>query len=206
VDHMSEEQTPKRRLPEIKPVERRTFLRYSLIGSTAAGLGFFGLSALGFLWPRVGEGFGAELVVGNAQEILNEVTSERAPFRFPEGRLYVVHWDPSASGAEAQYGEDHTILDDSNGLMAIFQRCVHLGCTVPWCQSSQWFECPCHGSRYNRWGEYTDGPAPRGLDRFPSQVDDNGDLVVDTAVVLTGPSRTGNVLQQSPEGPACIDA
>ena len=204
---MSDEQSaPKRRLPEIKPVERRTFLRYSLIGATASGLGFFGLASLGFLWPRVGEGFGAELVVGNAQEILDEIDAEQAPFRFPEGRLYVVHWDPSVSGAESTYGEDHVALDESNGLMALFQRCVHLGCTVPWCQSSQWFECPCHGSRYNRWGEYTDGPAPRGLDRFPSRIDDDGNFIVDTANVLTGPSRTGNVLQQSPEGPACIDA
>ena len=203
---MSDEQTTARRLPEIKPVERRTFLRYSLIGSTAAGLGFFGLASLGFLWPRVGEGFGAELVVGNAQEILDDITSERAPFHFPEGRLYVVAWDPSVSGAEAAYGEDAPILDDSNGLMALYQSCVHLGCTVPWCQSSQWFECPCHGSRYNRWGEYEDGPAPRSLDRFPSRVDDDGNLIVDTAVILTGLSRTGGVLQQPPEGPACIDA
>jgi cytochrome b6-f complex iron-sulfur subunit len=203
---MSDEQNTARRLPQIKPVERRTFLRYSLVGSTAAGLGFFGLASLGFLWPRVGEGFGAELVVGNAQELLDEIQSERAPFHFPEGRLYVVHWDPSVSGAESAYGEDAAILDDSNGLMALFQRCVHLGCTVPWCQSSQWFECPCHGSRYNRWGEYTDGPAPRSLDRFPTRIDDDGNLVADTAVVLTGLSRTGGVLQQSPEGPACIDA
>ncbi len=204
---MSDEQSTPRRLPAIKPVERRTFLRYSLIGSTAAGLGFFGLASLGFLWPRVGEGFGAELVVGNAEELLDEIRTERAPVHFPEGRLYVIEWDPSVPGAQDAYGADHeAILDDTTGLQAVFQRCVHLGCTVPWCQSSQWFECPCHGSRYNRWAEYTDGPASRGLDRFPSRIDDNGDLVVDTAVVLTGPSRTGNVLQQSPEGPACIDA
>jgi cytochrome b6-f complex iron-sulfur subunit len=203
---MSGEPNAARGRSRIRPVERRTFLRYSLVGSTAAGLGFFGLASLGFLWPRVGEGFGAELVVGDAEEILAEVTAERAPFHFPEGRLYLVHWDPSVSGAEAQYGDEHVMLDGENGLMALFQRCVHLGCTVPWCQSSQWFECPCHGSRYNRWGEYTGGPAPRGMDRFPSEVDDDGNIVVNTAVVLTGPSRTGNALQQPQEGPACIDA
>ena len=31
---------------------------------------------------------------------------------------------------------------------------------------SQWFECPCHGSQYNRVGEKKGGPAPRGMDRF----------------------------------------
>jgi cytochrome b6-f complex iron-sulfur subunit len=192
---------------KVTPVERRTFLRYSLIGTPAAGLGFFGLASLGFLWPRTGEGFGAELVVGNAQELLDEIRNEQAPVHFPQGRLYVVEWDPSVSGAQETYGADHeAVLDDTTALMAVFQRCVHLGCTVPWCQSSQWFECPCHGSRYNRWGEYTDGPAPRGMDRFPSRIDEDGNLIADTAVLLSGTSRTGNALQQSPEGPACVEA
>jgi cytochrome b6-f complex iron-sulfur subunit len=89
--------------------------------------------------------------------------------------------------------------------MALYQKCVHLGCRVPWCQSSQWFECPCHGSKYNKWGEWNSGPAPRGLDRFPSRVDDNGTLVVSTGTILTGPARTARVLQQEPEGPHCVD-
>ena len=33
--------------------------------------------------------------------------------------------------------------------MPLYQRCVHLGCRVPFCASSKWFECPCHGSKYN---------------------------------------------------------
>ena len=32
--------------------------------------------------------------------------------------------------------------------------------------AAQWFECPCHGSQYNRVGEKKGGPAPRGMDRF----------------------------------------
>ena len=52
------------------------------------------------------------------------------------------------------------------GIVALYQKCVHLGCKVPWCETSQWFECPCHGSKYNRVGEKQGGPAPRGLDRF----------------------------------------
>ena len=54
-----------------------------------------------------------------------------------------------------------------DGVVALYQKCVHLGCRVPWCKTSQWFECPCHGSQYNRVGEKKGGPAPRGLDRFP---------------------------------------
>ena len=35
------------------------------------------------------------------------------------------------------------------GFVALSQRCPHQGCAVPWCPSSQWFECPCHGSRFD---------------------------------------------------------
>jgi cytochrome b6-f complex iron-sulfur subunit len=197
----------KRRGPAFKPVERRTFLRYSLVGATSAGLGGFALSALGFMWPRPGDELTGEVAIGNAAEIAAEIASERAPMRVPEGGLSIVRWDPSSSTAERNYGEDHAILGDDVGLMALYsQACPHLGCAVPWCQSSQWFECPCHGSRYNRYGEWTAGPAPRGLDRFPSTVSEDGLFVVDFTTLLTGTARTANALEQSPEGPACVDA
>ena len=190
----------------IEPVERRTFLRYSLVGGVSAGLGGFGLASLGFLWPNLSGGFGADIVLPDpAADLLATIKSERAPFQYPSGRMYVVAWNPSLPGAMEAYGEDHAILDDNNGLMALYQKCVHLGCRVPWCQSSQWFECPCHGSKYNKWGEWVGGPAPRGLDRFPSKIDDSGMLVVSTGTVLTGPSRTERVLEQQPEGPNCVD-
>lgn len=196
----------KRRLA-VKPVERRTFLRYSFIGAISAGLGGFGLASLGFLWPRPGEGLFGEVAIDLAAGLADEISSTRAPFRVPEGGLSIVVWDPSVSAAEREYGEDHAILDDNTGLMALFSRaCPHLGCNVPWCQTSQWFECPCHGSRYNRWGEWTGGPAPRGLDRYPSFIDDDGILVVDFGNLLTGPARTANALEQSREGPPCVDA
>jgi cytochrome b6-f complex iron-sulfur subunit len=191
----------------MKPVERRTFLRYSLIGSVSAGLGGFGLASLGFLWPRLGDGFFGEVALGDAAEIAAEINGERAPLRIPEGGISILVWDPSNAAAERAYGEEHAILNDSTGLMAVnSQSCPHLGCAVPWCQTSQWFECPCHGSRYNRYGEWTGGPAPRGLDRFPSFIDDNGQFVVDFGDEITGPARTANALDQNREGPSCVDA
>ena len=45
---------------------------------------------------------------------------------------------------------------------------------------SQWFECLCHGSKYTVLGEKRDGPAPRGMDRFPVRVAD-GAYVINTA-------------------------
>src|SRR5207244_8556666 len=68
----------------------------------------------------------------------------------------------------------------------LFRSCVHLGCRVPFCETSQWFECPCHGSKYNRVGEKRGGPAPRGLDRFPLTIS-GGQMTVDTGTIVQGP-------------------
>jgi cytochrome b6-f complex iron-sulfur subunit len=79
------------------------------------------------------------------------------------------------------------------------------GCRVPNCPTSQWFECQCHGSQYNRNGEKKGGPAPRGLDRFPLTVS-NGNVTVDTApdTIITGPPIGTNTTGQEAEGPHCV--
>jgi len=82
-------------------------------------------------------------------------------------------------------------------------KCPHLGCRVPECSSSQWFECPCHGSQYNRVGEKKGGPAPRGMDHFGVSVA-NGILVVDTGTVFGGPPIGTNTTGQEAEGPHCV--
>jgi cytochrome b6-f complex iron-sulfur subunit len=92
----------------------------------------------------------------------------------------------------------------SEGLMALYQRCVHLGCRVPFCEVSQWFECPCHGSKYNLAGEWKDGPAPRGMDRFAVKVE-GGLVQVDTTRIVTGPTRGTDSTRQNPEGPFCVN-
>ena len=190
---------------DLKPVERRTFLRYGLIGATSTGLAGFGLASLGFLYPRPGDELTGEVDLGDAEELAEQIEAERTPIRVPDGGISIITWNPTDSAMQA-YGEEHALLDSGLGLMALnTQVCPHLGCGVPWCLTSQWFECPCHGSRYNRIGEYAGGPAPRGLDRYSSFVDE-GRFVVDLTVLVTGPARTANVLQQPQEGPNCIDA
>jgi cytochrome b6-f complex iron-sulfur subunit len=75
-------------------------------------------------------------------------------------------------------------VKDSDGSywVALYQRCVHLGCTVPFRDDCDSFKCPCHGSHYNVDGEYLDGPAPRSLDRFALSL--NGtDVVVSTGTL-----------------------
>lgn len=177
---------------------RRAFLRNSMAGGFLVTLGGFGGASLAYLWPDLRGGFGAELEAGEEEALLEEIRANEAPVQFPEGRAYLVEYDPEED-PEGEYAE----ITNGARIMALFWTCVHLGCKVPWCQSSQWFECPCHRSRYNRWGEYADGPAPRGLDRFAVRVED-GTLIIDTSETITGPSRTTDTLQQDPEGASCL--
>ena len=87
--------------------------------------------------------------------------------------------------------------------MALYQKCAHLGCRVPFCDQSQWFECPCHGSKYNYAGEYQLGPAPNGLQRFPVKVE-GGQVKVDTGAPTAGPPRGTDTIHEPPQGPFCV--
>src|ERR1700674_1748266 len=98
---------------------------------------------------------------------------------------------PSSYAAEtATYVSDGRLFVANTGthLYALSQKCPPLGCRVPFCDSSGRFECPCHGSKYDLGGEWIEGPAPRGMDRFRLKLDGaTGTLVADTSKVLTGP-------------------
>ena len=76
------------------------------------------------------------------------------------------------------------------GLMALYARDPHrFGCWVAWEKSSQRFVDPCGGSKYTQTGEYIDGPAPHGLDRFSVSVTNDGEVLVNVSDYQQGPPR-----------------
>ena len=88
-------------------------------------------------------------------------------------------------------------------IVAISEKCTHLGCRVPWCESSSQFECPCHGSFFNRAGEFRAGPAPRGMDRHPVEVQEDGLVYIDTSQIVSGAPRGEESIDEPPTGPTC---
>lgn len=42
-------------------------------------------------------------------------------------------------------------------------RCRHLGCALMWNEEEQTWECPCHGSRYDKKGQCIEGPSVKDL-------------------------------------------
>ncbi len=87
-------------------------------------------------------------------------------------------------------------------VIALWQRCPHLGCRVAWCDSSREFECACHGSTFNRAGEVRSGPSPRGMDRFTVATGDDG-IEVDTGDVTHGAPPGQESIDEPPTGESC---
>ena len=94
-------------------------------------------------------------------------------------------------------------LDDE--IVALSEKCTHLGCRVPFCGPANDFECPCHGSVFNRAGELISGPSPRGLDRYPVEEGDDGLLYIDTGTTEDGPAP-GTFTIDEPIGDGACEA
>jgi cytochrome b6-f complex iron-sulfur subunit len=172
-------------------LSRRRFLRRSMLAvwgvSTVAAVA----GALQFSYPTLGGDFGSSLVVGKKEDF-KAATPDKfqlelvGVYHRPVARTYVIHMAAETpfllNGTNLHALLDNEfILKDSDGSywVALYQKCVHLGCTVPFRDSCVSFKCPCHGSHYNVNGEYLDGPAPRSLDRFRISFE-NGNVVVNT--------------------------
>ena len=46
-----------------------------------------------------------------------------------------------------------------NVLTPVGPRCPHMGCVLKWNEQERSWDCPCHGSRFDRRGRLLDNPA-----------------------------------------------
>jgi glycine/D-amino acid oxidase-like deaminating enzyme/nitrite reductase/ring-hydroxylating ferredoxin subunit len=58
----------------------------------------------------------------------------------------------------AAYRDEGGVLHERSAV------CRHLGCVVAWNSLEKTWDCPCHGSRYDRYGRVINGPANRDLE------------------------------------------
>ncbi len=191
--------------PEKLGVTRRQFLNRASLGLTGLGLSGFGAATLSFLWPKAGGGFGSKVKVGTRSEVDAAIAGSQPATNFAyfaEAQAYVQPYPAEALPAARAVYDERIVSGMEEGYVALWQKCPHLGCRVPSCDTSQWFECPCHGSQYNRVGEKRGGPAPRGMDRFPITFEGE-DVVIDTGTVVPGPIFGTNTTGQGQEGPNC---
>lgn len=187
--------------PEESGVSRRQFFNRAITVTFGSFMALMGINSLAFFWPKLSGGFGADIDAGPISDLESKVFASDGsilPLFVPEARAYLV---PAPSTLSEQF-DGRSV--EVGGLMALFQRCVHLGCRVPWCAPSQGFECPCHGSKYNSIGEYFAGPAPRNLDRFVVELQ-GSNFIIKTGTIIETPRAPLRSVEY-PQGPSCIGA
>ena len=98
-----------------------------------------------------------------------------------------------AVGSLAQVGSEPVILGrDDAGLYALTNTCTHQGCDVEPVGSgtSARIQCPCHGSRFDRNGAVTHGPAASPLAHFAVDVDTSGNITIHGGKPVSASART----------------
>lgn len=145
---------------EKKKLSRRDALNLFWAASGALVIGEMSFVGLKFLAPKATDGeFGGTFNLGAADQYPAEsVTPVEA------GRFYLVR------------------LADG-GFLALYRKCTHLGCSVPYEPTEGKFVCPCHGSAFSLNGDVENAPAPRALDLFELTIE-NDEILVNTGKVI----------------------
>ncbi len=148
---------------EAPQVSRRGILRITFWTGLLAGLAVSTAAMIDMLYPRGIAGFGGIVSAGTTDHVAPGAKKE-----VPEGKFWLVNLTAEQGGP---------------GFLALWWKCPHLGCTVPWKETFSfadpttgqekrgWFRCPCHGSTYDDAGVRVFGPAPRSMDRMELTID-----------------------------------
>ena len=137
-------------------VTRRNFIKMGLGALSALAALEGGLATFFFLRARSVEGeFGKEIIAGSVASFPPGSVTEFAAERF------------------------FLVRDAGGGFLALYRRCPHLGCNIHWDEAAEHFYCPCHASRFDRFGNYDNAPVPRPLDLFGVRIA-NAQVIVDT--------------------------
>jgi cytochrome b6-f complex iron-sulfur subunit len=143
-------------------LQRRQILRVGFAAAVALGVTELAAAVVPYIRVTRIIGLGAPVAIGTASDILRQfaATNDR-PILFREGRFFLLH----APG----------------GIIAAYRKCTHLGCTVPFNTAKDLFECPCHGSRFDKHtAVVVRTPAPKPLQLFHISESPTGALIVDT--------------------------
>ncbi len=191
---------------EAAEMARRGLSRRQVLRRAVGGvLGLVGAEAiagsLAMFYPNLAGQFGSPIDVGPKTQFKASLPHEasidsQGIFYVASAKAYIMHLSAdtsfSLSGSPLTNQLDaESWVKDSDGTywVALYQKCVHLGCKVPFRDDCHSFKCPCHGSHYNVDGEYLDGPAPRSLDRFVITFTSAGTLVVNTGQINNAVER-----------------
>jgi Rieske Fe-S protein len=96
-----------------------------------------------------------------------------APKSFSFTRSNVNGWEKTVSS----YG-GYVYRKSESELIVLSNRCTHLSCSVNWSEAKVAFDCPCHDAQFGVEGEVLGGPPPHPLDRYESEILEDGTLQI----------------------------
>jgi cytochrome b6-f complex iron-sulfur subunit len=162
-----------------KQVSRRSLIQITFWAGLGSGLLAIAGTLVDFLYPRGIVGFGGIVTAGTVDQF-----PPGSKTQVPAGKFWLVNLTEEQGGP---------------GYLALWWKCPHLGCTVPWREGFAfvdptsgenkrgWFRCPCHGSTYNDAGVRVFGPAPRSMDHMEVTIDaSTGRIDVNTGAITKG--------------------
>lgn len=87
------------------------------------------------------------------------------------------------------YLPEHKIYVHRNnaGMQAVSSICTHLGCAIE--KTSVGFQCPCHGSKYDKKGNIISGPALKDLPWYRLYRSPDGQVIVDMTKIVDSDYR-----------------
>ena len=175
--------------PMLPKVSRRGVVIIGFWAGMGTLLAAIGVTILNTIYPRNVKGFGGTVFVGTLDSL-----EPGTKVKNVEAKAWIVRLN--AEQAARNGAQDGAIL-------ALYQKCPHLGCTVPWRPDYSyqdprsgerypgWFLCPCHGSTYSDAGVRVFGPAPRSMDTMEVTID-GGNITVNTGAITPGSTENGS--------------
>lgn len=175
-------------------IGRRRFLQASAVTIAGAATAGCGNDDGGPEIPGAGYDLGTE------DELRAAIADGNGSLYVPEAQAYVVEIPEQHREVLLEAVDPAARPGVEGGFIALWQKCPHQGCRVPYCETSGWFECPCHGSRFTPFGELRRGPAKRGMSYLPVAIKP------DSVRLLPGPIEglEDDVTGVEPDGPHCI--
>jgi cytochrome b6-f complex iron-sulfur subunit len=192
---------------EAAEMARRGLSRRQVLRRAVGGvLGLVSAEAIGgslaMFYPNLAGQFGSAIDIGPKSQFPvsafhEAVQDSKGIFYVAKAKVYIVHLAADTSFALSGKAKDNQLdaeswlKDPKDGTywVGLYQKCVHLGCRVPFRDDCHSFKCPCHGSHYNVDGEYIEGPAPRSLYRFVLSFTSADTVLVDTGKINNAVQR-----------------
>jgi cytochrome b6-f complex iron-sulfur subunit len=129
----------------------------------------------------------ASMTGATLSALFNSCTKEESnPVQPPQGTSFTIklseHPELSQVGGFKTFTVNSTPIivfrTGQTTFKALSLVCTHQGCNIDWVNSSMQFQCPCHGSKFDKDGNVIQGPASRNLQSFRTEYKSDTNEVV----------------------------